>query len=460
MDTSKSFEIESRIAASDKDGRLTREINSSRFEQSLNTGLKQYANLELARKRAGFIRYKAIRGLEKYLIEFESNFHSNGGKVIWATDAKEANTRILEIIKKNKASSVIKSKTLMFDELSLSQEFEKEGIVINETNPGSYLLSLNGEKPRHFFSMAMHKSLKEVITILNQTIKLPSGTNTIGIHNFIRKQLRPAIETTQVSITGANFLIADTGSVSISENEGDASLNSSMPKIQIVIAGIDKIIPSIQDLDTLLPLYSTYSSGERVSAFNTIVSGPRKEDEVDGPVEMYVVLVDNGRTDLLSRKFQRRAMSCIECGACQNVCPVYKTIGGKSYGTTYTGPVGSITTPWTKGFDEYIHLSYASTLCSKCTEVCPVGINIHEQLLYNRNDAVRMNTNPMSEGLKMKAWYHLLKSRKMMDWMNIRWKNIVLGRAYGSSFNEKKILPEIKQPSFNQLWEERKENNS
>lgn len=460
MDTSKSFENESRLAASDKDGRFTREINASRFEQSLDNGLKQYANLELARKRAGFIRYKATRGLEKYLIEFESNFQSNGGKVIWATDAREANTRILEIIKKNNASSIIKSKTLMLDEIALTQELDKEGIGINETNPGSYILSLAGEKPRHFYSMAMHKTVKEVVTILNQTIKLPSGTNTIGIHNFLRKQLRPVIETAKVSITGANFLIADSGSICISENEGDGSLNSSMPNIQIVVAGIDKIIPSIQDLDILLPLYSTYSSGERVSAFNTIISGPRKEDEIDGPAEMYVVLIDNGRSELLSRKFQRRAMSCIECGACQNVCPVYKTIGGKSYGTTYTGPVGSITTPWTKGFDEYIHLSYASTLCSKCTEVCPVGINLHEQLLYNRNDAVRMNTNSMAEGLKMKAWFHLLKSRKMMDWMNVRWKNVAISRAYGSVFGDKRKLPQVEQPSFNQLWEERRENSN
>jgi L-lactate dehydrogenase complex protein LldF len=413
--------------------------------------------LELARKRAGYIRHKGINGLEKYLIEFEANLERNGGKVIWAQDSSEAVKQIIGILKKSGAKYVTKSSSLIAEEIGLKEELGKENIKYVEVNPGELILSEFEEEPRHLSSVLIHKSLDEITARLSQKHKLPVKAGAIEVHNLIRNLCREDFENSTVSITGANYLIADTGSVCISENTADGVLCSAIPKIQIVIAGIDKIIPSIMNLDVLLPLYSTYSSGEKINAFNTILSGPRQDNETDGPSEMYVVILDNGRSNILEQKLQRRALSCIECGACQNVCPVYRKIGGETYNTLYTGPIGSIITPWMKGIEEYIHLSFASTLCGKCTEICPVNINLHDQLLYNRSDAIRMNTHSFGEKLTMIGWHRALKSRKLMDWGSSKWKNITLRYVYGGKWGKDRVLPQLSDKSFKTLWEERRE---
>jgi L-lactate dehydrogenase complex protein LldF len=211
------------------------------------------------------------------------------------------------------------------------------------------------------------------------------------------------------------------------------------------------------NLDVLVPLYATYSSGQKINTFNTILSGPRKENEKDGPGEMYVVLLDNGRSNVLAQKLQRRALSCIECGACQNACPVYRKIGGEAYDSTYTGPIGSVITPWMKGMEEFNHLNYLSTLCGECTDACPVMINLHDQFLYNRNDANKMKIHSFSERIVMEGWHQLLKSRKRMDWASHKSKNIILRNVYSKKWGNEKQLPLVKSKSFKQLWEERRE---
>ncbi len=261
----------------------------------------------------------------------------------------------------------------------------------------------------------------------------------------------------QITISGANYLIADTGSVCLSDDYGDGILLNAVSKTHIILCGIDKIIPSINNLDTLIPLHSTYSYGEHISAFNTIISGPRFENECEGPSELYVVLIDNGRSEVLARKNQRRALGCIDCGACHNVCPVFRKLGGDIYESTYTGPIGSVLNPWMKGIEEYMHQSYASTLCTQCSEVCPVGINIHQQLLYNRNDSVTMKIHETGENLRMSAWHLLLKNRSWMDKSNAKWKNIFLKKAYADKWGKNRMFPTISDKSFKQLWEERRE---
>jgi L-lactate dehydrogenase complex protein LldF len=207
----------------------------------------------------------------------------------------------------------------------------------------------------------------------------------------------------------------------------------------------------------LWPLLATHGTGQNITAYNSIISGPQREDETDGPREMYVVLIDNGRTELLSRKNQRSALTCIRCGACLNTCPVYKTIGGHAYGTTYSGPIGSVITPWMKDLGEYKHMSFASSLCGSCTEVCPVKINLHQLLLYNRNDSVKNGNYSAFDSFSMWIWKTIMLNRKWMDTGSARLKNFVLNKAFSRLWGSKRQLPPISERNFKQLWEERRE---
>lgn len=454
MESQKAFKENSAEAVKDIDRQVAFDDNVARNDTSVQLAMHQYSSIELAKKRAGYIRHKAINGLEKYLIEFEANLERNGGKVIWALDAEEAVAEINNILKKHAITHVTKSKSLIADEIDLYNKLKEFSITCDEVHPAEFILRRFDERPVHSSSFLINKSLREINELLHGKYKLPAKQKAGEVLAFIKSESREKLEYSKASISGANYVIADTGSVCITEDAGDAVLNTILPKIQIVLAGIDKVIPSILNLDILLPLFATYSSGQRISAYNTIVSGPKQESEKDGPSEMYVVLLDNGRSNILAKKFQRRALSCIDCGACQNACPVYRKIGGKAYNSTYTGPIGSVITPWMKGLQEYSHLSYASTLCGKCTEVCPVLINLHDQLLYNRNDTIKLKNYSFTEGLIMEGWHQTLKSRKWMDWFKAKWKNIFLKKVYSQNW---KNLPQISNKNFRQLWEERRE---
>jgi len=259
-----------------------------------------------------------------------------------------------------------------------------------------------------------------------------------------------------IGITGANFLVADIGAVCLTENEGNALMSMSFPKVHIVIAGIEKLIPKLRDLDLFWPLLATYGTGQNMTVYNSIVTGPRQEDESDGPDEMYVILLDNNRTEILAHKNQRRALGCIRCGACLNVCPVYKSIGGHAYGTTYSGPIGSVITPWMRGMKDFKHLSYASSLCGACTEVCPVKINLHEQLLYNRSDSVKEGNASRFDKSVMFAYKTAMGKRKYMDLLSGKNKNKALKKFFTASWGPRRELPEVAPKSFKELWDERR----
>ncbi len=456
METQKAFKAASAKAVEDKELQLQLEDNIARYDAAVEQGKKQYANLPLARKRGGYIRHKAINGLEKYLIEFEANFEKNGGKVLWAQDAQAAVDFILEVLKRNSVPAVTKSGGPVTDEIDLDAQLLANEIRVTETNPGNYLLSLLDKKQRNYSSPTIHLSKKDFRQVLSDKFRIQGRFNTAEIVEFIRKSQRSELNV-QASINVAEFLIADTGSVCISENAGDAAVNSVIPNIQIVIAGIDKMLPSLWNLDVLLPLYSTYKSGERLNAYNTIISGPRQDTEGDGPDELYVILLDNGRSNVLEHKEQRMALTCIECGACQNVCPVYRKIGGDAFGITYTGPIGSIITPWMRGSEEYGFLSYASTLSGKSTESCPVNIQLTDLLVTNRMEFVERKQPSISERLTMNGLHKVLRSRKLMDWGSSSFKNSLTRIVFGSKVGNDRSLPEFPQQNFKQLWESRRE---
>jgi len=450
------FVIESEKKAHDKGHRATVAFNISRYDSAVVKGKEQYINLDLAKERAGHIKNKVITDLPKYLVDFESAFQARGGKVIWAQDGEEAISEIIKIMKKHQAKHVVKSKTMVTEEIQLNSHLEKAGIESLETDLGEYIVQLAGEKPYHIVTPAMHKSKEQVAELFSNKFGTDPASTPEQITAYVRNLLRTKFVNADIGITGANFLLADIGAVCVTENEGNAMMSMSFPKVHIVIAGIEKLIPKLRDLDTFWPLLATHGTGQNITVYNSIITGPRKEGENDGPEEMYVVLLDNNRTEILSHKNQRRALSCIRCGACLNVCPVYKSIGGHAYGTTYSGPIGSVITPWMRGLKEYKHLSFASSLCGACTEVCPVKINLHEQLLYNRNDSVKEGLASRSDKTVMFAYKKAMGKRKYMDMMSGKTKNNMLKKFFKAAWGQCRTLPEVAPKSFKELWEERR----
>lgn len=451
------FRKDSSLKAADTEHRRKISYNIGRYDLAVRAGKQQYANLELARTRAAYLKNKVIGDLEKFLVEFEVNFEKNGGKIIWAQDAGDAIKEILEIIKKYEAGYVVKSKSMVTKEIELNKHLGDAGVEAIETDLGEFIVQQAGEQPYHIVTPAMHKSKEDVAALFNEKFGLPPGSTPEQITTFVRSRLREKFFHARVGITGANFLVADTGSVCLTENEGNGLMSTAFPDVHIVIAGIEKVIPSVKNLDLFWPLLATHGTGQKMTAYNSLISGPRQEGESDGPTEMIVILLDNSRSEVLSRKNQRRALGCIRCGACLNACPVYKTIGGHAYGTTYSGPIGSVITPWMKGLNEYKHLSFASSLCGSCTEVCPVKINLHELLLYNRNDSVKQGSYSLFDAFSMFAWKKIMLNRKWMDTGSAKLKNMVFKKAFSGLWGPGRELPEIAAGNFKQLWEERRE---
>ena len=447
------------VAAEDKafDSRHRQIINFNigRYDAAVQRGLSKIINLDNAKRKGHVLKWKVMENLDKFLPEFEANFQKRGGKVIWANDADEANREILNILQKSGAKTVVKSKSMVTEEIHLNEFLEHNHIESLETDLGEYIVQLLGQPPYHIVTPAMHLSKEDIAKLFNERFGTPIDATPEQLTLKARELLREKYVRADAGITGANFLIADTGSIAISENEGNARLSTTFPKIHIAVVGIEKIIPSIADLDLFWPMLATHGTGQNVTVYNTILSGPRQANESDGPEEMYVILLDNGRTNLLAQKDQRQGLYCIRCGACLNACPVYKNIGGHTYKTEYSGPIGSIITPHMRGMEDFKHLSYASSLCGKCTEVCPVKIDIHKMLLLNRRDAVNENLVTRKEKWGWTAWKKGMLSRKLTDYFSGKTKNYLLRKFFKKTWGHYREMPVVADKSFAKLWQEK-----
>ena len=433
-------------------------FNITQYDKKVVLGKQQYSNLPLARKKASAIKSKVTENMEKYLIEFETNFKKNGGKVIWAEDADMAMREVVEILKRIKAKMIVKSKSMVTEEVEVNHVLEKFNIESLETDLGEVIQQMDHEPPYHIVTPAMHKSKEDVAKLFHEQKGTPIDFTPQQITAYVRKMLREKYPHADAGITGGNFLIADIGAVALNENEGNAFMSIAFPKVVISIVGIEKIIPSLNDLDLFWPLLATHGTGQKMTVYNSLMTGPRQPGEEDGPDEMYVILLDNGRTDLLARVEQRRALNCIRCGACLNACPIYRNIGGHAYGTTYSGPIGSVITPSMKGMKEFKHLSYASSLCGRCTEVCPVNIDIHHLLLLNRKDSVDEKFTTRSEDVIWKFWRKAMLKRSRMERGGASFKNFMIRRFFKDAWGTRRDLPVVAPKSFNQLWKERMKN--
>ncbi|NEM96510.1 LutB/LldF family L-lactate oxidation iron-sulfur protein [Pontibacter burrus] len=455
MSKLKQFLLDAETKSFDPNHRATIKFNIGKYNAAVQRGLTQYSDHELARERASYIKTNTIKDLDKYLMEFEANFTARGGKVIWARDAQEALKEIGEIMKRKRARSVVKSKSMTTEELHLNDYLEKNGIEVVETDLGEYIVQLAEQRPYHIVTPAMHMSKKDIADLFVRKLNIAPTDDAQELVGVARRLLREKYTSAEVGITGGNFLLADVGGVAVTENEGNARLSTAFPKTHIAIVGIEKMLPSIMDLDLFWPLLSTSGTGQNVTVYNTVFTGPRQPHEKDGPDEMYVILLDNGRTSLMAHPEKREALNCIRCGACLNICPVYKNIGGHTYESTYSGPIGSVLTPHYDGMAENKHLSFASSLCGACTSVCPVKINIHNLLLLNRKQSVDMNLAESQERTALKLWLKAMKSRKLMNMAPAGIKNYVLKYVQKSSWSKRREPLKVAPKSFNQLWKER-----
>lgn len=417
-------------------------------ERNISSGTRQFSNLELARERAAFTRWKTIENLDKYLIEFESNFIKSGGKVLWAQDISDALEAIIEILKKAQVKDIVKSKTNTAAEIGLTAFLESQGVNYQETDTGDFIIRAAGEGASHMVLPALHKSTQSIREVLRDKINLNGDTSPKGMVKAIREELRDAFTKAGAGITGCNFLVADPGAVVILENEGNAQLTASLPKIHIVLAGIDKMLPSISDLDLFLPLLSSYGTGQQITAYNSILSGPRQPDEMDGPDEMYVILLDNGRSDILAHEQQRNALSCIKCGACQTVCPVYRHAADGDF----PSPIAAVTLPLQR--QELQHLSAASSLCGTCKDVCPVKIDIPRLLLENRKYFVEKGHSTRGEKWFYFGWKKAMLKREIMSWTGINARRHLLENLLRSKDGKRK-MDLGKEKSFNEWYREK-----
>ncbi len=367
----------------------------------------RYASWPDARHAASQIKRDVIDHLDKYLDQFAQNIAARGAHVHWARDAEEARQIILGICQAANARKVIKSKTMTSEEIHLNAALEEAGLLVDESDLGEYIVQLRKEAPYHFVFPAMHLTRGEISKTFEDNLGSEPSDSPEELTMIARRVMRGKYLQADVGITGANFAIAETGSISITENEGNARLTMSLPRIHIALLGIEKVLPRLSDLALFLPMLATAGAGQPLTCYNTLISGPRAPGEPDGPEELHIVLLDNGRTQLLSDPEQREALACIRCGACLNVCPVFKSVGGHAYGTTYQGPIGSVITPHLRGLQSWKHLSGASSLCGACTEACPVGIDLHHHLLRNRRNAVEEKPGKL-EGLAWSAFSWLI----------------------------------------------------
>jgi len=453
------FHTESAHKAFDLSHRKTIRFNMGKYQVAFDKGLNQFADLEAAKLKAAHIKRTALSDWAGHLEQFEREFTAKGGTVIWAENTQQALDAVSKIMEENSAQLVVKSKSMTTEEIELNHRLEQDGIEVVETDLGEYIVQVAGEKPYHIVTPAMHKSKEDVAQLFNEKFDLPIHSTPEEITHFVRLKLRQKFTSAQIGITGGNFLVADVGGVALTENEGNGVMTTAFPKVHIAIVGIEKIIPKLTDLHYLWPILAAHGTGQRITSYSTVFTGAKKESEPDGPEKMYVILLDNGRTDLWQESEQSRALSCIRCGACLNVCPIYRNIGGYTYDTTYSGPIGSVITPHYKGFGVYAHLSFSSTLCGKCTEVCPVKIDLHDLLLLNRQKAVRQDSNLMWD-LAMNSFTWMASKRTHFDLIPVSLINTGADLFLAGQWGKHKAMPKFAKESFSAQYRKQNSNQS
>jgi L-lactate dehydrogenase complex protein LldF len=423
---------------------------------------------EALRDRARGIKERTIGSLDLYLSQFEKNVVRLGGTVHWARTGKEARAIVLELARKNNVKRVVKAKSMVTEEIELNEALEHAGIEAVETDLGEYIVQLAHEKPSHILAPAIHKSRGDISDLFADKLGVANLKEAEEMTIVARQRLREKFLTADMGITGANFGVAETGTIVLVENEGNIRLSTSLPKIHVALMGIEKLIPSLDDLAVFLQILARSASGQKMSSYVSLITGARRAGETDGAEEFHLIILDNGRTRLLADEEMRESLYCLRCGACLNVCPVYQKIGGHAYGSVYSGPIGSIITPAFAGLEKSKDLPFASTLCGACREICPVRIDIPRILLKLRGDwsEGRDGRPLLFEKLAIKLWAFAMRHRivynlafrlpaffqgPFLEDGKIKQLPFALG-----GWTQNRDFPALATRSFRSMWDEQK----
>jgi L-lactate dehydrogenase complex protein LldF len=424
------------------------------------------------REHARLVKKHTLENLDYYLEQLESNVHAHGGKVVWCRDGGEVVDFLAGLAREKQARLIVKSKSMTTEEIDLNERLAHQGMDAVETDLGEYIIQLAHERPYHIVAPALHKTRYDVADIFSRELGIAGETVPENQTKIARRVLREKFLSADIGVSGANFVVADSGAIVLVENEGNARLTTTLPKVHVAVAGIEKLIPRAQDLAVFLKLLGRSATGQPLTVYTSMLSGPRRGSEIDGPEEFYLVLLDNGRSRLLADREKRQSLYCIRCGACLNHCPVYRKIGGHSYPWVYSGPIGAIITPQYLGAAKDPWLPFASSLCGACAEVCPVKIDIPKMLLKLRGEVTRTRQREGQgrlERLGFRLWAWVMRRPRLYEMAGMMASAVMPGESDGwirrvpALFNQgplrgwmsQRDLPPFPAKSFRQAWRAR-----
>lgn len=414
---------------------------------------------EALRQQAAEAKRRAIRQLPELLERAEANMQANGIEVLWAVDRAEAQQLVRNIAREHAVKRVAKSKSMLSEELAINDMLQAENIEVVETDLGEFIIQLAAEPPSHIIAPVIHKSKEAVRDLFMDTLGMETTDDAQEMTFFARQHLREVFLSADMGISGGNFLIAETGTICLVTNEGNARMVTTLPKVHVALIGIEKVVENLADYATLTQLIARSAAGQPIAVYTHMINGPKRDDDVDGPEKVYVILVDNGRSNIYPTDYAE-VLACIRCGACLNGCPVYRSTGGHAYGWVYSGPIGAVVTPLLNGLENARPLPHASTLCGTCKSVCPVDIDLPRMLLDLRRDLVEAGHTQFLWDVGIKGWAMTHRSPQLYA---LAGKAVRLGlRVTGdklpgalSGWTQYREFPGFAPKSFHELWRER-----
>jgi len=450
--SSETFRENAKAALADVHLRGALKNATSLFGERRREAAASLPNWEELRTQARAIKDEALLHLDRYLEEFVRNAESRGAKVHWARDAAEANAIICRLAMERGARIVVKSKSMTTEETHLNDALEAAGMQAVETDLGEYIIQLAHETPSHIIAPAIHKTRGQIADLFTAELGMPPTDDVAQLTSTARATLRDRFAAADVGVSGVNFGIAETGTIVIVENEGNIRLTTSLPRAHIAVMGIEKVVPRFIDLDVFLKLLPRSGTGQRLTTYQSFITGTKRRATDEGPEELHIVLLDNGRSRMLAHPVTRQSLACIRCGACLNACPVYQQIGGHAYGSVYPGPIGAVITPQLMGIEKAAQLPYASSLCGACREVCPVKIDIPRLLLHLRGEITAQHKGNAAERLAFKVWARVMMSPSLYKMSAIAGRLlqhlVPISRAWTSG----RDLRPIESQSFHDRW--------
>ena len=449
--SSETFRENAKAALADAQLRGALKHATSLFGERRKEAAASLPNWEELRNEARAIKDEVLLHLDRYLEEFTRNAEARGAKIHWARDAAEANAIICKLAADRNARIVVKSKSMTTEETHLNTALEATGLQVVETDLGEYIIQLADERPSHIIAPAIHKTKRQVAELFTSQLGMPPTDDLIQLTSTARTTLRDRFAAADVGISGVNFGIAETGTIVIVENEGNIRLTTSVPRTHIAVMGIEKVLPHFADLDIFLKLLPRSGTGQRLTTYQSFITGTKQRATEEGPEELHIVLLDNGRSRMLAHPVTRQSLACIRCGACLNACPVYQQIGGHAYGSVYPGPIGAVITPQLIGIEKTAQLPYASSLCGACREVCPVKIDIPRLLLHLRGE-VAPRKGDRREQIAFKLWAKVMMSPRLYKMSSIVGRVLQKVMPISRAWTEGRDLRPIERQSFHDLW--------